>query len=452
MAIPFLRIVVMEISMAHKGSAFLIAAAQSGSGKTTLSLGLMRAFAKRGLAVQPFKCGPDYIDPGFHALAAGRNSINLDSWMMEEEGVQEVWNRYSSVSDISIIEGVMGLFDGRKPGTLEGSSADIARLCRVPIILIVDAKGMSGSIAPLVAGYANFHPEVKVAGVIANRVGSASHAKLLSEALELASLPPLLGYLPRDDRFAFPERHLGLVPQIEALTDTTTLDLLAEEVERSVDLDQLLALTTNNSTTISHAPQKSHLGIKEGTTIAIAYDEAFHFYYKENLTKLEQAGAKIIYFSPLTDTALPQADMLYIGGGFPEIFAEQLEANKSMRDAIKTYAKAGGIIFAECGGYVYLCNSVSVDGKSYKMCGLIDGDAILHEKRQALGYRTISPLTQLPFLRENPTLKGHEYHYTSISLHREYNPLFKASDSRGNSTDVGVWDGNIFASYLHCMW
>lgn len=439
--------------MARKRSAFLIAAAQSGSGKTTLSLGLIRALVRRGLSVQPFKCGPDYIDPGFHALAAGSDSINLDSWMMGEEGVQEVWSRYSSEPAVAVVEGVMGLFDGRKPGELDGSSADIARLCRLPVILVVDAKGMSGSIAALVAGYATFHSEVTVVGVIANKVGSSSHAALLREALEKAALPPLLGYLPRNEEFIFPERHLGLVPQIEALTDTTTLDLIATQLEESVDINRLLDLTARELSdhTVLSQPTGT-ICSQDGLVIAIAYDEAFHFYYRENLTKLEQAGATLVYFSPLKDTCLPEADWIYIGGGFPEIFAKELEENSTMRDSIGEYAQKGGCIFAECGGYVYLCNCVTVGGETFNLCGVIDGDAVLHEKRQALGYRTIEAQTALPFLRAQSQLRGHEYHYTTITLNREYKPLYRVTDSRGFSEYTGVCDSQIYAAYPHCMW
>lgn len=439
--------------MARRFSRFLIAAAQSGSGKTTVTLGLLRALHKRGVSVQPFKCGPDYIDPGFHRSAAERDSINLDSWMMGEEGVQEVWNRYTSDCDVALIEGVMGLFDGIAPRTLEGSSADISRLCSTPVILVVDAKGMSGSIAPLVAGYASFHPEVHIAGVIANKVGSQSHANLLREALELASLPPLLGYLPRDERFVFPERHLGLVPQIEALTDASTLDLLAKKVEKCVKLDTLLECTSLFSPRENFlSKQGNTLLSQEGKRIAVAYDEAFHFYYRENLTKLERAGAELVYFSPLKDKILPEADMLYIGGGFPEVFAEALASNSVMLNAIRSYVGNGGAIFAECGGYVYLCNSVTVKGETYTLCGVINGEALLHKKRQALGYRIITPLVDIPFLCDRSTLRGHEYHYTSISLNQKYTPLYRISDRHGDSKDVGVQCGNICAAYPHLMW
>lgn len=431
--------------MDDKFSGFLIAAAQSGSGKTTVTLGLLRALRNAGLKVQSFKCGPDYIDTGFHEIAAGEKSINLDTWMMEEQGVLSAWSRHCQNCDVAIVEGVMGLFDGRKPGKLEGSSADVSRLLSLPVLLVVDAKGMSGSIAPLVAGYTNFNTEVTIAGVIANNVGSANHAALLKESLTLAGLPPLVGHLLRDDSFAFPSRHLGLIPFLESSGDEQRIENVADAVECTINLELLLECTQMERPKAQNIKPRA----VKGKRVAVAYDEAFHFYYEENLAKLRASGCEVVRFSPLRDTTLPEADWVYLGGGFPEIYAEQLAENVAMREAIKEYAESGGTIFAECGGYLYLGNEVLVEGNSYPMCGVINAVATLHEKRQALGYRTMDLLDNLPFAVKGEILRGHEFHYTSMELQRSYDPLFRVTNSRGAVSEAGISYKNVRASYLH---
>ena len=422
--------------------AFCIASTQSGGGKTTVSLALMAALSARGLRVQAFKCGPDYIDPSFHRQATGLPSFNLDTWMMGKNGVRSQWARHASCADIAICEGVMGLFDARTPESLEGSTADCALMLGLPVLLVVQARGMAGSLAAVVRGFSQHHPGLNIAGVIANGVGSAAHADLLRRALDHHRMPPLVAAFPKNAEWTLPERQLGLVPAEEEARQQSWFLRLAAEAEKRVNWELLMNITERRRP----APPRGIL--------AVARDNAFCFYYGDNLERLKQTGWDITCFSPLEDTALPKGTRaLYLGGGYPETFAGRLESNEAMRSAILEFAKNGGEIFAECGGYMYLCKELALpDGTSRNMCGVIDGTARMGEKLRSLGYREAVMETGAPFGLPFTRIRGHEFHWSRIELNRPYPPLYTVTDKNGNKSREGVADGNVKAGYIHLYW
>ena len=431
--------------------AFCIASTQSGGGKTTVSLALMAALSARGLRVQAFKCGPDYIDPSFHRQATGLPSFNLDTWMMGKNGVRSQWARHASCADIAICEGAMGLFDARTPESLEGSTADCALTLGLPVLLVVQARGMAGSIAAVVRGFSQHHPGLNIAGVIANGVGSAAHADLLRRALDHHRMPPLVAAFPKNAEWTLPERQLGLVPAEEEARQQSWFLRLAAEAEKRVNWELLMNITERRRPEPLKVPlpPAPPLGI-----LAVARDNAFCFYYGDNLERLRQTGWDITCFSPLEDTALPKGTRaLYLGGGYPETFAGRLESNEAMRSAILEFAKNGGEIFAECGGYMYLCKELALpDGTSRNMCGVIDGTARMGEKLRSLGYREAVMETGAPFGLPFTRIRGHEFHWSRIELNRPYPPLYTVTDKNGNKSREGVADGNVKAGYIHLYW
>lgn len=441
------------------GAAFCLSATQSGSGKTTLAAGLLRAFARRGLTAQGFKCGPDYVDPTFHAQASGRPARNLDTWMMGREGAQRVFARHMQAAAasgptgmVAVIEGVMGLLDGRPvpAGEPDGSTLDLAAALRVPLVLTASAKGMGTSLAPLVFGFTHYAAArgVRVLGVIANNVGSERHTALLRDCLAAAHLPPLLGALPRNPDWVLPERQLGLVPAGELggnLPDAldNLLDALADAVEAHVDMDKLLRLSA-----FEPAPS---LAVEPETTttrkrLAVARDEAFCFFYEDNDEALRRHGWELIPFSPLRDATVPEADALYLCGGYPEVFANQLAANTSMLEAVRAHAIAGREIWAECGGYMYLCRELCTEQGTFALCGVLNATAHMGGRLRSLGYRKVE--VPLPFgLSTAPvTARGHEFHWSRIDLHEPYAPLYP------NLPEAGCVARNVRAGYVHLYW
>ena len=411
-------------------SRFMIAGTNSGSGKTTLTLGILRALKRRGLDVVPFKCGPDYIDPLFHLQAAGSVSWNLDTFF----GSEREFFRRTGTCDAAVVEGVMGLFDEIRPDQLEGSSAELAAKLHLPVILTVNAQGISGSIAPLVKGFAQWHPEVEIRGVLADKVGSAHHAEILKTALEQAGLPPLAGYLLRNERWVLPERHLGL--SVGKL-DERWLDDLADEIEKNVDLDRLLEISRGEVPVLpagSPAPYSLRLGV--------ARDEAFCFYYEANLDSLRRNGVEVVGFSPLRDPELPEGlDGLYLGGGYPELYLKELNANRSMMQSIRTFA-ADHFVYGECGGYLFLLESLETfDGEIVPCLGLLPGRAKMNRKLASLGYRE----AEGPWGRG----RGHEFHYSSLTGPVPGPYLWQARDLHGRRFDCGGVRGNVCGSYLH---
>ncbi len=338
----------------------LIGAATSGSGKTTFTMGLLRALKKRGMRVQPFKCGPDYIDTQFHTLAADRESVNLDTWMASRTHVQHIYNKYGEGADVCVAEGVMGLFDGYS--RMEGSSAEISQLLGIPVILVVSARSAAYSVAPLIYGFKHFHPNVKIAGVVFNQVSSLPHYNYLKDACADAGVE-CLGYLPFTDGLKIPSRHLGLT-----LTAKRAMDVLIEQaaalVEKYVDIDKLLNICHRGFPCRYILPYSSEVGVESFTPrtkklkIAVARDPAFNFIYRENIARLAELG-HITYFSPVYGSDLPEADLLYLPGGYPELFARQLHRRKKLMEAIKTFAEEGGKVLAECGGMMFLTRSLT---------------------------------------------------------------------------------------------
>lgn len=408
---------------------FMIAATSSGSGKTTLSLGLMRALTNRNIVVQPFKCGPDYIDTQYHRISTGRDSVNLDLFMSSERHVKELFGRYSESADVSIIEGAMGMFDGFDG--MKGSAADIARTLDVPVVLLINAASTSFSVAATIYGFTRFCPDVKVAGVIFNRVASENHYAFLKEACEIINVVNL-GYIRKNESLQTPSRHLGL--SLDSLSEIERfVDAAAKEVGSTVDINGLL-----EATMIDCRQMPSVVQSKRNLTVAVARDEAFNFIYPANV---ERFNANIVYFSPLHDKAIPKADLVYLPGGYPELYADDLEENREMRTAIKNFAEKDGKILAECGGMIYL--SEEINGK--KMCGVFPLKASMKNARLKLGYRRVK--------FDNFEISGHEFHYSDIldlsglpSVAQQYNIR-----SEKVATPVYRYK-NVFAGYTHFYW
>lgn len=376
----------------------MIAAPSSGCGKTTFTLGLLRALRDRGLSVQPFKSGPDYIDPLFHQMAAGVESVNLDTYMSSPAHVQTLFGHYGGDADVCVIEAAMGLFDGADGP--RGSAAEVAQILDVPVVLLVSAKAVAYSVAPLIYGFRHFNPRLRLAGVVFNFVASERQLATLRRACEDAGVP-CLGYLPRNPELAIPSRHLGLTLQ-ECEKTEQLIALAAQEVTKHIDLDKLLEGAKgvngvngdngNNGVNRDNEPRFSR--------IAVARDAAFNFTYRANIDALRRLG-EVFFFSPLQDADLPQCDLLYLPGGYPELFAEQLAGNTAMREQIRAYAEAGGRVLAECGGFMYLCRDI--DG--LPMCGLLPYSATMQGARLHLGYRET--------VLNGVTLRGHEFHYST---------------------------------------
>lgn len=445
-------------------SAFCLAAPASGGGKTTLAVGLMRALRLRGLTVQGFKCGPDYVDPTFHSQATGRPSYNLDTWMMGRSGVRALWNRHAAAADAAICEGVMGLFDGREGLGAAGSTADCAAALALPVLLVTPGRGMAASIAPLAAGFESYarRQGLRIVGIIANQTGGPGHARILERALADEGLPPLLGALPRREAWRLPERQLGLVPARERADEAAQdwLDSLGRAVEAHIDVDRLLELTRLARPVVRAAAAAAPISSGTGRRrLALARDEAFCFYYEENERVLAGLGWEIVPFSPLNDAELPpDVSALYLGGGYPEVFAARLAANTAMLRAVRSFAAGSGEIYAECGGYMYLCRDlIAADGTRFALCGVLDATARMGSALRSLGYREARPLAPLPFgLGDAPLLRGHEFHWSEIELHRDYPPLYTVTDKTGASRSEGVAfaanGGRVLAGYVHLYW
>ena len=433
----------------------IIAAPMSGSGKTTITAGLIAALTARGLSVAPFKCGPDYIDPSYHALAAGRPCANLDAWMLPPDAIPGVLARRASGADLALIEGVMGLFDGYAGDDDTGSTAHIARLTGTPVVIVLDVRAMARTAAAIVSGLRGFDPQVNVAGVILNRVGSPRHAAMVTEAIENTTGLLVLGALLRDQAIMLPERHLGLVPTAEPGRWQAWLAEVAERIAATVDLDRVLALARSAPPLpIATAPPGLTLAtLGPSPVIAVAADEAFSFRYEENLDLLCAAGATIARFSPLLDAALPQGThAVYLCGGFPELYAERLSANQSMLAAMRAAAAAGLPIYAECGGLMYLTEAVvDAAGNAFPMVGALPGRSVM-TPRLTLGYRTVQALDESWLWRAGEMVRGHEFHYSAWdgmpeTMLRLY--AIQPEALRSEPRAEGARAGNVLASYVH---
>ncbi len=416
----------------------VIAAPSSGSGKTTVATGLMAALRARGLAVSPHKVGPDFIDPSYHALATGRPGRNLDAFLCGPELIAPLFLHGAHGADIAIVEGVMGLYDGATGLGELASTAQVAKLLDAPVVLVVDARSVGRSVAALVAGFAAYDPGVRVAGVILNKVGSPTHEGILREALRPLGIP-VVGVLPRDDAFATPSRHLGLIPVGERLSAAQhDLRALAAAVAAGCDLDALLHIARSAPPVDGPAWQPPD---PSGSTVpvAVAGGSAFSFTYVEHVEMLAALGADVTVFDPCVDEFLPEAAALYLPGGFPESYAAELSANDLMRKEIAAFE---GPIVAECGGLLYLVRSL--DG--YDMCGVIDADAHLG-KRLALGYRSAVAATDSVVVAAGTTVRAHEFHYSLVDPPAGASPAWRIGERR-----EGFVSPTLHASYLHTHW
>ena len=425
----------------------VIAGTSSGAGKTTVASGLIGAFRTRGLTVQGFKVGPDYIDPSYHALASGRPGRNLDAFLSGPELIAPLFRHGGSGADIAVVEGVMGLFDGASGRGELASTAHVAKLLDAPVLLVVDGSAMARSAAAVVHGFQTFDLDLKVAGVILNRIGSDTHERLLREAI--ASLPsplPVLGALRRDDQIIAPERHLGLVPAGERSERAgPVLRRLAEAVAQQLDLDAIERLARAAPSTPGPRWSPDSTVHSRPVRIAIAHGPAFSFHYQENLELLSAAGAELAPFDPTVDERLPEAtDALILAGGFPEVFGAELEANVSLRGEVAAFAAAGRPVLAECGGLLYLLDRLD----DHAMCGALPGRAQM-AGRLTLGYREATAATSTPWLTAGTAVRGHEFHYSAIEA--AGSPAWTLS-TRGTSRPDGIVSGAVQASYLHVHW
>jgi cobyrinic acid a,c-diamide synthase len=424
----------------------VIAGTSSGVGKTTFTAALARALSLRGLKVQTFKCGPDYLDPTYHQQASGRTCHNLDPWLMGEAALRTTFALATQDADIALVEGVMGLFDGRDPETDESSTAHVVKLLGANVLLVADASGMARSFAALVHGYRSFDPALRVVGALANRVGSASHGGMLARAL-----PADFAYfwLARDAALAFSERHLGLVPAAEETDEKLTV--WAQRLERELDVDALRALAcpVTVQAQVDALPRKARR-----CRIGVAHDAAFHFYYPYNLHLLEAAGAELVHFSPLHDAALPPVDGLYIGGGYPELFADKLGPTTPMGRAVQAHAAAGKPVYAECGGLMWLtCALTTLDGQNHPMLGLIDATVAMQSKRQALGYADVTTTRDTLLGPAGRAFRGHEFRYSTLTPLRAAEAAYVIQGRRGQADrPEGYGGGNLLASYVHQHW
>lgn len=433
----------------------IIAAPSSGQGKSMVATGLMAALAVRR-SVQGFKVGPDYIDPMYHTAATGRPSRNLDAWMLSPTRIQQMFARASATAEVSIIEGVMGLFDGAGADPLDGSTAQMALLLQAPVILVVDCSRMSASAAAVVHGFHTFMSKVNIAGVICNRVGGERHAAWLREVITEYGIP-VLGCLPHLPGLVVPERHLGLVTTGERPQAVQSfLEAAREAVAHYVNLDAVLALAHDAPPWPTELEPGSStpdsLRPSDRVRIGVARDEAFCFYYEDNLDALRAAGAEVVYFSPLRDATLPpNVGGLYIGGGYPELYAASLSANRSLLTTIQVAQAAGMPIYAECGGLMYLTEAVEDSaGQVYPMVGIAPGRCRM-EDRLTMGYREVV-LTRDGLLGSGGTrLRGHEFHYSTWTLQEHCHPAYTVLPRHAAETarPEGFAHGNLHASYIH---
>lgn len=428
----------------------MFGATHSGAGKTTITLGIMHALTLRGLKVQPYKVGPDYIDTGWHQLATHQASCNLDAFMVPEESLHYLFHTHAQTADINIIEGVMGLYDGYGIDPNYCSSAALAKSLACPIVLVVDGKAVSTSIAATVKGFQTFQPNVPIVGMVINRVNTDSHYQLLKQAIETYCQLPVLGRLPSLAELALPERHLGLVPTGEMTDMQSYWQKLADTVEQYIEIDRIISLSERVEETVV-SPKLPDSKKYHGLRMAIAQDAAFHFYYQDNLELLKNLGITLVPFSPLSDKALPDCDLIYLGGGFPEVFAEQLAANQSMRQSIADAHRQLIPIYAECGGLMYLGESLQVNGQVYPMVGVLTGHSQMSKGLKRFGYCEAKALQNTLLASEGEVLRGHEFHHSEFitSLDCAFD-LYKTRDGEIIKTWQGGYQlGNTLASYLH---
>lgn len=427
-------------------SSIYLSAAHKSSGKTVVSLGLCAAFKSQSLNVQAFKKGPDYIDPIWLSQASGKPCYNLDFYNMSEDEITQLYQQYASNSDVTIIEGNKGLYDGMSVSGGD-ANADMAKLLDTGVILVIDTNGITRGVAPLLSGYQAFDAEVKINGVILNKVAGDRHESKLVQAIEHYTDIPVVGAIRRSKELVIDERHLGLMPANETPESQNFIDRAAEHITDQVDLSALL---TSNQATIKSSPLVIN-NITSTLTVAVAKDSAFGFYYPDDLNTFESLGVDLVYFDTLTDAKLPKADALFIGGGFPEMQLDALSANQSLLTDIKTKIEAGLPAYAECGGLMYLSRKITDQGKSYKMAGVIEADTLMTPKPIGRGYVQLAPTNNHPWNKVAKQISAHEFHYSKLEnidpkTHYAYEVL------RGVGVDNnhdGILTHNLLATYSH---
>ena len=438
----------------------VVAGVASGVGKTSITLGLLEAYRRRGLRVQAFKVGPDFIDPGLHALATGRPSYNLDGWMCGRDAVRACVARHAAQADLAVVEGVMGCFDGIDGTSEEGSTAQIAKWLDAPVVLVVDAWASARSAAAVVRGFESFDPALGLAGVIVNRVAGDGHGHMVLDAIATTCRAVPLGAIPRDDALTLPERHLGLVTAAEGVLDAERLRRLADAVERSVDLNRLLSLAREvppfaesggGGPESECRTERSGPAPSRPVRIGVARDAAFQFYYAENLDLLREAGAELVFWSPLGDHEPPDADGLYLGGGYPELHALRLAGNAALKKAVRRFAEAGRPVYAECGGLMYLAETLEdADGVAYPMAGVLPAGVRMRPRRMALGYTEVALTHDTPIGPAGAVARGHEFHYSTLDpvpdgVERVYRIVQRGGPARAEGYRVG----RTLMSYIH---
>lgn len=435
----------------------MISGTHSGVGKTTITLGIMSALKKKGYEAQPYKVGPDYIDPSYHNYVTGRNSRNLDSYMLDEEQMKFVMKKASKDCDISVVEGVMGLYDGLGTDIDNSTSSYVSKVLKLPVILVIDAKAQIASAAAMVKGFVELDKDVMIVGVIANNIKSQNHYELVKESIERYCGVEVLGYLPPVDAFSVKSRHLGLIPVYENEIFREGLDELTDKVIETIDVDRIVELSESEA--LESAFELSMFtedfeirSLAKGKKVGIAFDKAFNFYYQENLELLKSIGLELVFFSPLEDEKLPDVDLLYIGGGFPEVFAKELFENKSMRESIKEACEKGLVVYAECGGIMYLGKKITdLDGNEFEMVGFYEGKSIMTEKLKRFGYCMATAKEDTLIALKGEQIRGHEFHYSFFET--EMKPDFDIIKIRDDKV-VKSWEGgyskkNTLATYIH---
>lgn len=461
-----------ELNQSGRCPRLVVAGTNSGVGKTTIVAGMLRYLRDAGYGVQAFKVGPDYIDPGFHKEASGRDCYNLDTWLVPAEKLNDYFVKAAAKADLSVIEGVMGLYDGGRDGV--SSTAEIAKSLKAPVVLVIDCKAMGESAAAIAKGFRDYDRELDFRGVILNRIGSANHELMIRHALDRLQIP-VLGVIHRDERMKSPERHLGLTPVTEVDVEAT-LNVISQCMGESLDFEALLNIAQEapelqscvntihdvGSVAESAAGETANYTnsalIKPEIKIGVAFDEAFSFYYPASLEALEAQGAELVYFSPLRDKELPHVDALIFGGGFPEMFLQDLSANVSMREAIHQAADSGMPIYAECGGLMYLTAQVVDFAKqTLPMVGLIPARCAMQDKLQRVGYVEATALQDNVLVQKGNRLRGHEFHFSTMEVINvsgvdasEFPWAFQFEGGRKRETYIGGYcKDNILASYLH---
>ena len=431
----------------------LITGTHSGVGKTTITLGLMSVLKERGYNVQGYKVGPDYIDPSHHTAVTGRPSRNLDTWLMSRDVCLELFERSLVQADIAVIEGVMGLYDGCMDGTEYGSTAHLSKILNTPTILVIDARGMSRSAGAVVLGYKHFDKDIRIRGIILNRIKSERHYVSIKKSIEDNCDIPVLGYLSFNEEIILPERHMGLVPSAEQELSKSAYQKIGNLMSATVDIDRLISIASSVNS-LPAFKKTVFVGNNDRFyfRIAVAVDEAFNFYYQDNLDLLESYGVELAYFSPIYDKYLPaDIDGLYIGGGFPELYAAMLASNTTMKESIRKAYKNGVVIYGECGGMMYLLEKmVDFKNKTYEMCGIFKGMTKMENKRQGLGYVTVQAQHDSLLCNNGDVFRAHEFHWSSLHVPEGTSYAYTISKCDENKTKAdGLFADRVMGSYDH---